>query len=95
MVFDIYIYIFFFFFSNFQRFKREEVWSILPRKQVPRNGPLATTIGLSQQVTGAVLSSEAHPRQRVPLTIVRGQEEEIVDNTEPSWITIYAIGREE
>ena len=62
---------------------------------MPRNGPLVTTFGLSQQVTGAVLSSEAHPRQRVPLTIVRGKEEEIVDNTEPSSITIDAIRRED
>ena len=62
---------------------------------MPRNGPLVTTIGLTQQVTGAVLSSEAHPRQRVPLTIVRGQKQEVVDNTEPSSITIYVIRREE
>lgn len=89
MVIDIYIY-----FSNFQRFKSEEVWPILTRKHVPRNGPLVTTFGLSQQVTGAALSSEAHPRQRVPLTIVRGREEEIVDNTELSSITIYVIRRE-
>lgn len=89
-------YIYKYIFSNFQRFKSEEVWSILTRKHVPRNGPLVTAVGLSQQVTGAVLSSEAHPRQRVPLTIVRqGQEEEVVDNTEPSSITIYATRRGE
>lgn len=62
---------------------------------MPPNGPLVTTFGLSQQVTGAVVSSEAHPRQRVPLTIVRGKEEEIVENTEPSSITIDAIRRED
>ena len=62
---------------------------------MPRNGPLVTNFGLSQHVTGVVLSSEAHPRQRVPLTIVRGKEEEIEDNTEPSSITICAIRRED